>query len=128
NSDSLLQNFGERIASSISGTRYNVERLEKCFHRCWILLGACSRMIDYLPWRFSFDATTIGLHVKQQLLVMTGLDAAHHIVPLCFAIVPTEDSNQWGYFFKNLRSALPSLDDQSPTRHVIRRLKLDYDD
>ena len=40
------------------------------------------------------------------------MDGSRHIVPIALAIVPTEDEDNWTFFYQNLKKSLPDIDNE----------------
>jgi transposase-like protein len=57
------------------------------------------------------DGTFLKSKFVQTLLLAVGIDANGHTLILAWGVVESENAESWEYFFRNLHSALPTLDE-----------------
>jgi hypothetical protein len=105
----LLTPLLEAIKATNPGTRYQIlsqpmtregHRAFKCV--AWAF-GPCIEAVPYLRPVISIDASFLSGRYRGRLLIACGYDAENKLLPLAFAIVEKEDSDNWEWFMRWLR-------------------------
>ncbi|BAT03054.1 Os07g0661150 [Oryza sativa Japonica Group] len=99
----------EAMKASNPGTKYQLlsnptspegHQSFKCL--AWAF-GPCIESVPYLRPVISVDASFLSGRYRGRLLIACGYDAENRLLPLAFAIVEKEDSDNWGWFMRWLR-------------------------
>ena len=83
---------------------------ENHFAGLFIAPSACRHATQYIRGYYGFDTTHTRSKYPQMLYLCAGLDANDQIIPLAWALVPTEDGYWWNWFCKNCKEAFEEFD------------------
>ncbi|XP_010471419.1 PREDICTED: uncharacterized protein LOC104751207 [Camelina sativa] len=81
------------------------------FKYVFIAFGPSIRGFDLLRRVIAVDGTFLKGKFKGTLLVATAQDGDHHLYPIGFAIVDSENDKSWNWFFRCLRTIIPDAPD-----------------
>ncbi|XP_010424359.1 PREDICTED: uncharacterized protein LOC104709441 [Camelina sativa] len=81
------------------------------FKYVFIAFGPSIRGFDLLIRVIVVDGTFLKGKFKGTLLVATTQDGDHHLYPIGFAIVDSENDKSWNWFFMCLRTIIPDAPD-----------------
>jgi zinc finger SWIM domain-containing protein 3 len=107
--------FLGRIAQADHSTYYHLESKDGAFHRLFLAPGPTQKAFQYCRRFIAFDGTFWKNRWDLTLLLAVTMDGNDEILPLAWAIVPTESNQHWNFFFKHFKAAFPSVDDPSMT-------------
>ena len=82
---------------------------ENHFAAVFIAPTACRNAVRNIRGYFGFDATHTRSNYPQMLYICCGIDANDQIVPLAWALVPTENGLWWNWFCKECKHAFDEL-------------------
>ncbi|CAL8161865.1 unnamed protein product [Prunus armeniaca] len=77
-----------------------------CFQRLFICYGACIEGFRWCRPLLFIDATYFKSKYNGQLICATGRDGNQGFFPFAFAIVDSENEENWRWFFENLAKVL----------------------
>jgi hypothetical protein len=102
----LVPEYAQRVWETDPETSTQIE-INKSTKRCegiFVAPGAVRRMWRGLRQLYVLDgAPTTGSKYGMTLLVLVGLDGDGNLLPLCWAVVPTENEYWWGYFLRHFK-------------------------
>jgi hypothetical protein len=113
---SLLEPILEAIRRTNPGTKYQVLTKNigvdgaRQFKAVIWAYGPCIAAIPFLRPVISIDACFMSGRYAGRLLMACGYDAENQLLPLAFAIVEKENSDNWGFFMKWLRREVIGMD------------------
>jgi hypothetical protein len=85
---------------------------EKHFQAFIIAPTACREAVRKMRGFFGFDATHTRSKYPMMLYIVAGLDANDQIIPLAWALVPTEDGYWWDWFCNEVAQAFEEFGGQ----------------
>jgi hypothetical protein len=106
---SLLDPILQAIQRTNPGTKYYMVTKDigvvgaRQFKAVAWAFGPCIAAIPFLRPVISIDACFMSGRYEGRLLMACGYDAENQLLPLAFAIVEKENSENWGFFMKWLR-------------------------
>jgi hypothetical protein len=96
------------LAPSLSSTNLPIDT----FRRIFVSLGQSRAAFALCRCLVAVDGTFLKGRFQQALLLAVGIDAAGHNIMLAWAVVESENSSSWEWFFRHLRRAIPLLGDE----------------
>ncbi|TVU18456.1 hypothetical protein EJB05_34558, partial [Eragrostis curvula] len=106
----ILTPLLEAIKATNPGTKYLIlsqpttpqgHQAFKC--TAWAF-GQCIEAVPHLRPVISIDSCFLSGRYRGKLLIACGYDAENRLLPIAFAIVEKEDSDNWGWFMRWLRN------------------------
>ncbi|KAL3698659.1 hypothetical protein R1sor_012735 [Riccia sorocarpa] len=86
------------------------------FMRAFVSPSACRNVLRYCQKYVALDACfTKNKKYPTQLFIATTVDGNSHVVPLAYAVAPTENYENWRWFIQNLVASIEGLE----SRNVI---------
>lgn len=79
-------------------TRLEIDGSEKRFKRCFIAPGATRFGFLHCRKFLAVDATFIKSRYRMILTIAATIDANNQTLPLCWGLVPSENTEQWMWF------------------------------
>lgn len=90
-----------------------IRRVNNLFRRVFVC--PAESQLSFIQCRkfLAVDGTFLKAHFQQTLLLAVTVDANGHYLLLAWAIVESENTESWTYFFHHLRCAIPQVLDAS---------------
>ncbi|XP_026433854.1 uncharacterized protein LOC113331355 [Papaver somniferum] len=86
-----------------SYVKFEVEDETSRFHRIFICYGACKHSYRYLSPMIYLDATFLTGRYMGTLMAATGINENNEFYPFAFAIISSENKDNWFWFLENLQ-------------------------
>ncbi|KAL3677600.1 hypothetical protein R1sor_027548 [Riccia sorocarpa] len=88
------------------------------FMRAFVSPSACRNVLRYCQKYVALDACfTKNKKYPTQLFIATTVDGNSHVVPLAYAVAPTENYENWRWFIQNLVASIEGL--ESPNVIIV---------
>jgi len=99
----------EKIKETNPGSIADLEVKDGRFHRIFISFAACMAGFRALERPLMFvDGTHLKSKYKHTMLSATGLDGDSGFFIIAYAVVTTENNDNWTWFFTKLRQCVPA--------------------
>jgi hypothetical protein len=107
----LFPDYYTRILSADSKNRVSFKRDEEtgAFKAFAVAPAATRHAQKHIKELVGLDACHTKSRFRMMLLIATGLDANNQILPLSWALVPTENTEWWSWFCNCLNAWFPRL-------------------
>ncbi|XP_059314052.1 uncharacterized protein LOC132064899 [Lycium ferocissimum] len=109
---SLLPGYLHILEQTNPGSRTDLkldeDKNSKC---CFLAYGTAIEGFSHMRKVISIDGTLLNGRYGGVLISACAQDGNHHIFPIAFAIVDSENDNSWTYFFTKLAECIPDSDD-----------------
>ncbi|XP_026399867.1 uncharacterized protein LOC113295757 [Papaver somniferum] len=86
-----------------SYVKFEVEDGTSRFHRIFVCYGACKHSYRYLRPMIYLDATFLTGRYRGTLMAATCINGNNEFYPFAFAIVSSENKDNWFWFLENLQ-------------------------
>lgn len=83
-------------------TKYEIDPITNQFHRAWVLPIATQEVFSQCRNFVAMDGTHMKDLYRMTILSLVTLDGNSQIVPLFWAVVPTEDYENWRWFLRKV--------------------------
>ena len=103
----------ERMMMSDPTTYYHLEAKDGSFHRLFIAPGPTAEAFRYCRRFIALDGTYWRNRWDLRLLLAVARDGEDEILPLAWAIVPSESEDNWRFFLKHFKAAFREVDDET---------------
>jgi hypothetical protein len=104
---SLFQDYCARVKEEDPHADYAISHDNGIFQACAMCSGATRQAAKYIRKFLGFDATHTHSSYPMMLYMMVGIDANGQIIPLMWAIVPTENRRWWTWFCQYAKEWFP---------------------
>ena len=92
------------IAHRNPGMRHRVESIEGVFHRAFWSFGQCIDAFRHCRPVLSIDGTFLTGKYKGTLMVAMAHSSNDNVLPVAFALVPSEHDDNWQWFMDHVRT------------------------
>ncbi|XP_026419670.1 uncharacterized protein LOC113315620 [Papaver somniferum] len=96
-----------------SYVRFEVEDGTNRFQRIFVCYGACKHSYRYLRPMIYLDATFLTGRYRGTLMAATCINGNNEFYPFAFAIVSSENKDNWFWFLENLQKLVDGRDANS---------------
>ena len=111
---SFIPDWINQVEKADSSTYIRLEEtLDHRFEALFIMLGSIRSKIRLLRPFYALDGTHTRSQYNLTLLIAVGIDAENHILPLAWALVPSENETWWSWFCGHLYEAFGSFQPDS---------------
>ena len=100
----ILPKMLAAIAHRNPGMRHQVESIEGVFHRAFWSFGQCIDAFRHCRPVLSIDGTFLTEKYKGTLMVAMAHSSNDNVLPVAFALVPSEHDDNWQWFMDHVRT------------------------
>jgi hypothetical protein len=105
-----IEDYLRKLATVNEGTHYVLERRDNgIVYRAFLCLGYAAKAAESCFPVIVNDACHMRSQYGGMIMAANVLDGEKQIVPLAIAVVPTEDEEQWTFFYLNLKVCVPEI-------------------
>jgi hypothetical protein len=91
------------IAHRNPGLRHRVESIDVLFHRAFWSFSQCIEAFTHCRPVLSIDGTFLTGKYKGTLMVALAHSSNDNVLPVTFALVPSEHDDNWEWFMDHVR-------------------------
>jgi hypothetical protein len=100
----ILPKMLAAIAHRNPGMRHRVESIDGVFRRAFWSFGQCIEAFTYCRTVLSIDGTFLTGKYKATLMVAMAHSSNDNMLPVAFALVPSEHDDNWEWFMGHVRT------------------------
>ena len=103
----LILDWGRRILDNSTTSPYLISKLsdDMRFEALFVMIGEIRTILPTLRPFYALDGTHTRSRYNLTLLIAVGIDAEDRILPLAWALVPSENETWWTWFCEHLFEA-----------------------
>ena len=100
----ILRRMLGAIAHKNPGMQHGVEDIDGVFHRAFWSFGQCIEAFKHCRPVLSIDGTFLTGKYKGTLMVAMAHSSNDNVLPVAFALVPSEHDDNWEWFMGHVRT------------------------
>jgi hypothetical protein len=105
----LIDAYLQRIVDTDKGSVCSISTNDGCFEAAAIAPAATINACQFLYCFVCLDGCHTSSKYHMMLLIAVGIDANSNILPLAWAVVPTENDEWWLWFLEFLKETFDQL-------------------